>query len=474
MVAEQGGSESASVPFWRRGSSLVVVAIAIVWILQLAGSFWARYLEWDESVYFSQVAVGHIPVPLAAQRARMVALLTWPVGLVTDSVVVLRGFLLAVLSAVSLGVARRLDPIGPGVHLGLSLFFLSAVPAFYFTALSPNLWIAMIGLALVAIIAFPLANNRWDLVSIAALGGLAASLRPVDAAYLVGAVGAVMTLTPALRKVGRIAALGGGALAGVAIWLVDALSRFGSFDALLTDAGRQVNTQLGFRVAAYVGVLDGPLTGRDQNGISWIAVLPWMIILAAVAVAVIRRGGGPVSPVVPLAMTVGVAMSIHYVFFTQNMSTRFLLPAWALLSVGAIGAAVADSAGLRRWMVPVVVAFALAQATVFFPLASDEAGRRAEMEVLGTRLAVLADGRPCTVAAEFGAPQIGFASNCVSRRIIPDVGATFEALSAAPDSGPAYIVILGEPDETEALVGAFMPFEVSDGRVWSILEIPAR
>ena len=467
--------ESSPVTLW-----LVPAAVLIVWLIQTILGTWDRFLSWDEAVYFSQVADGKEAASFAAQRSRVISYVAWPVGLITDSVLVLRVYLLALVSAGVIWIGRTARPLGPGPQIGIAVFLLSAAPLFHVAELSPNIWVGVLALAIATLVVFPRTRRLVDLGALAVVALLLVWLRPPDGAVVLTAMAIVMLIRADLRDFVRIAALTIGGLTGLGIWIADALSRFGGVSGAVDDAGNQVTVSFGFRIGELVDRLDGPLRGLNLDGISWWAVLPWLAILggAVVAVARFRSASGTVdrSPrgqqFAALVLTGGGFLAVQYTVVMVSRSLRYVYPAWLLLSVG-VGLLVVsyESKRLRPVVAGALLVLVVSQLAAVRPIANHELETRNQAEVVGLFVREEASGAPCALASEFAAPQVAFASGC-SVRMAANIEQSITWLNdRASEGAVAYFVVAGEPTPEQSVVGEFIELAVDDHRIWSLARV---
>ena len=469
-------------PSIREHQHLLIPAVvaAVVAVQFVIGTF-DRFLEWDESVYFSQVATGHLAADFASQRSRMVSLIAWPMGLVTDSVMALRIYLVALVSGGSLLLGRRLMPYGVGAPLGLALFLVSTMPLFYAAELSPNLWVALFALWIATLVASPLRTRGWDLSALFLSGAALVMLRPPDGVLFLTGVGLVILARSRLRDITRLSSLAAGAVSGLAIWALDAISRFGSVTAVVEDGSQQATAAIGFRLALYADRLDGPTRGLNFDGISPVALIPWLLLAVMGVIAAVRRAGGdgsaPDQTTTDFAWLLGVGgvlLAAEYIVGSAGQAVRYIFPGWLLLSVLtamlALPALTADIRAGVAWGLATVLL--VTQVGVLGSFATDQAEERQSIEVAGEFLATTAGGR-CAAATQYGAPQVSFAANCpiAGLRGPEDTIAYLQARAAEGNS--AYLMLFGEPSDGYEHLGEYSRLDIDGTRYWSVLEVPA-
>ena len=465
-------------PQSRTARWIVPVAIVIVWVDQILIDSLGRFLSWDEAVYFSQVATDHVAADFAVQRSRVVAWVAWPIGAVTDSVAVLRIYLLVLVSGAYVWVSRSLRPLGLGPQVGLAVFMIGATPVFHAGELSPNLWVGLAMLIIVTLVVFPRDRRIVDLISLLVWSGLVVWARPPDGAVFLTGLAIVMLSRRRLRDVKRISAMTVGGAIGLSAWLVDAISRYGTVAAVTDDIPNQITTGVGFRLRAFADMLDGPLRGAVLDGVSLLGILPWVVLLALGAVGIVTSRTSLVSRSSESIDTLwicgicGALGGVQYLVLTVSRSIRYIYPSWMLLAVFA--GVLASRRSLSRvqagtWVV--VLALAVAQFFVLSPIASDQSAQRNPMVAVGEVLVDLSADQPCAAATEFGAPQIGFVSNCATS-ILGDVDVSLMWLEAKASEGFAtFVVVFNEPSEGIAGLGPFLRLDIEDGRYWSVVQL---
>jgi hypothetical protein len=317
-------------------------------------------LGWDESVYVSQVAP-HIPAAyFSAPRSRGTSVVVAPLVLLTDSEAALRVYL-AVLSGAGLFLAlwvwRRLRP-APVLALAGLLFAGLWVTQLYGFQAMPNVWIALCGLAAVGCFLRAGADpaDRRALVGLALSLAAAALLRPTDAVWLSLPMGVGALLVRRWRRPLLLAALAGGLVLGSAEWIIEAYVSYGGLAARLHRSS-EIQGGLGWNPGAILDqfrtlgggpMLCRPCTARNPNPLVaiWWFALPFAAA-AGVYVSARRRREWATALLPALC---GLSVAVQYLLFIGYAAPRFLLPAYALLSipVADLLTAAARPARLRR------------------------------------------------------------------------------------------------------------------------------
>ena len=455
----------------------VPAALVVLWLYQLQINSWDRFLAWDEAVYFSQVADGHLASDLAVQRSRIVSVVVWPVGVFTDSVAVLRTYLLVVVSATVLWLGTELRKVGAAAQIGLALFVVSATPAFHAAELSANLWVGLLALGIVLLVAMPRGSPTVDLAVLALVAFVIVLMRPPDSAVFLTGIAVVMLVDRTLRDFRRIAALTVGGLTGLALWMFDAASRSGDLSAVFSDGNSQIAVEFGFRLGAYADMLDGPLRGTQLDGVSLAALAPWLVILGAAVVAMLRRKvtaperSPAETAVIKLALVGGALLSAEYLMVAASKWVRFIYPGWLLISVGVFAAIRAGKRSQVALSIMLLVVV-LAQPAVLRPIGVSNLDQRDALEAVGLFLDENRNPAGCAAASQFGSPQVAFASNCL---VVPihDREDTLRWLQdRAAEGMDAHVVVFRDPNDSHLIFGEFERLQIDESRFWSVAEIP--
>jgi hypothetical protein len=332
-AASRGRARRASAGSARASWPLAAVAAGFT-LAQLLLVRPGMGLGWDETVYVSLVS-GHAPASFfSAPRARGVSLLVAPVAAWSSSTALLRVYL-ALLSGLALFLALRawrgLFPVRV-LALAGALFASLWVTLFYGPQAMPNYWVAVPALAAVGCFVRARTERRalWGLAGSAAL---MAWMRPVDAVWVTLPLLA-LGLTRRHRR--ALPVLLAGLAAGAAQWVIEAYVSYGGPAHRLSD-GSAIQGGLGWHLAVVdqLRSLGGrtlcrPCTGALPHPLLtlWWFALP---LLAALAVAVAVRARRRTATALLLGCAATAAFP--YLFLIGYAAPRFLLPAYALLSV---------------------------------------------------------------------------------------------------------------------------------------------
>ncbi|MEE1942385.1 hypothetical protein V1L54_23785 [Streptomyces sp. TRM 70361] len=346
-------------------------------------------LGWDELVYASRFGPYGPPTPFSAPRTRGVPLLIAPVASWSDSVLLLRLWLL-LLSGAALWLGfrpwLRVLPRPSAVWVAAALYGTLWVPLFYANSAMPNHYTAMGAVAATGCLLHP-RPGRARYAGAAAGLAVVTLMRPNDgvavAAPLLAAALAVPALRAGGRWRGRSLAVVAGVAAGALPWVVEAQVRFGGVPERLARAGE---TQGGISpvlsLTAHLTALDGPLLCRPCAGdgvrlpaLGWWVLLPALVALGLWAA---RRAGaatgadaGAGRAPLWLAVAVAAASMAPYLLLVPYAAPRFLLPGYALLALpAALGLlAAADRARRSRPLAAALVLVMAGQPAVQLTLA---------------------------------------------------------------------------------------------------------
>ncbi|MGD1224852.1 hypothetical protein AB9Q10_41240 [Streptomyces krungchingensis] len=409
----------------RRGIALVAVAFTLAQLL-LVGP--GMGLGWDETVYVSQVS-GHAPAAFfSAPRARGVPLLVAPVASWSSSTALLR-VCLALLSGLGLFVAlcawRHLFPARL-LALAGALFASLWVTLFYGPQAMPNYWVAVGALLCVACFlrARAVPRDRAALWGVGLGAALMAWMRPTDAVW---ATLPLLVLAAVELRRGRPwlpVALVTGLVAGAAEWIVEAYIGYGGLGQRLAD-GSRIQGGLGWNIAVAdqmrsLGgrILCRPCTGAmpDTAVTVWWFALPPLAVAGLVTAVRARRAA---RTLVPLACAATAAFP--YLFMIGYAAPRFLLPAYALLSLPVADAlvrlvTVAHGAWRPAAVTAVVLGLAghvAVQYAVLDDTVRDNSDSRRDWSRAAAGLRELGVRPPCVVTGRDAVP-IAFLAGCAS------------------------------------------------------------
>ncbi|MET9404893.1 hypothetical protein ABZX90_03735 [Streptomyces sp. NPDC002935] len=415
------------------GSPLPLAALAVAFVLiQLLFVIPGLNLNWDESVYASQVTP-HIPAAyFSAPRARGIPVLLAPLTFLTSSTLALRIYL-AVLSATGLSVAlwvwRRLLPM-PVVALAGVLFSGLWVTQLYGPQAMPNLWVALCALAAVGCF-LRAAGDRRDrraLVGLCLAVAAAALLRPSDAVWLSLPMAAACLFVRRWRRPTLLAVLLAGLALGGVQWIVEAYLSYGGVAARLhrssaIEGGIGWHLAVGDQLRTLAG---GPELCRPCS-VPWrhrTSAIWWLATPLAAAAGVVLAGRVRRLATALLPAVCGASVAVPYLLLIDYAAPRFLLPAYALLSLPVADALAASARSVRPRLR--LAATALVAALVVAQLVSqhvilDRAVRTAA-DGTGDYARIAADLRkhgvrpPCLITGRLATP-VGYQARCASGQI---------------------------------------------------------
>ncbi|MFF8262674.1 hypothetical protein [Streptomyces virginiae] len=434
-------------------------------------------LGWDETVYVSQVSPDTPAAFFSAPRARGISYLVAPLVALTPSVPALRVFL-ALLSAAGLLAAlwawRRLVPLR-ALTLAGALFAGLWVSLFYGPQAMPNLWVAIAALAATGCVlrAARDPGDRLALAGIAVAVAIAALMRPSDAVWLVLPTACATALLPGPRKPARLAALAAGAALGAAPWIVEARLHYGGLLARLHRAG-EIQGGLGWSpsFSDHLRALGGRTLCRPCD-IPWtqpVTSLWWLSLplFAAAGVAIAYRSGRTPGRATAVAAVTGLSMAAPYLLFVGYAAPRFLLPAYALLSLPvAVALARLFAAARSKPVLFGTLCLALAahltlQLMITAQLAARSRTAQAAFGAVADALRRQGMRTPCVVSGE-EAVRVGFRTGCASRQLYGghDGSISAAALAALARTRPTAVLVAGRAP-VPAWARTWRPYELPE------------
>lgn len=316
--------------------ALLLVALAYA-LVQFAAVDLQRYLNYDEAVYYSQIAHGVEPIFFSASRSRGIAWLLAPIVALEPSLYALRLGCVA-LHSILLWLTYRawLPALGSAAAVAAALFAGSWITVFYGSEISPNLPAGLFALLALGTLCASEARGavRWGLG--AACFGWAAMLRPSDTLVLCAASLGILTAVDRARLRWVAPALIAGTALGWLPWVVEAWQRFGGVSERLREAARLAESHAPLDTLLwYARMHDGPLYSRHPTGpIVWQGVAWSGVFVLFGLVGWIGSLRDPTKRSAVVAGLAGMALFVAYLF-TAAARPRYLLPVYALLSVPA-------------------------------------------------------------------------------------------------------------------------------------------
>lgn len=377
--------------------------------LQLSLGPWRLAPSWDEAIYLSQVAPGPA-LPFAASRSRGIVALVAPLAAPDLPLPVIRVAIAAAATIALVLAFLTWSRVVGDAAVWAAAACASGWPVLLSgSAVMPNLWFALICVALVgATIRAERDGGGW-IAAVLALAVAAALFRPFDAVVLAVPL---LAWSAARRHVGVVASVLAGIVLGIAPWLVEMSVRFGGIGAALDEAAREghVGTTGQVDLAERLALLHGPLSG-SSGGVSLPAV-GWFVVVVALAasgvVAARKRRGS-----VGLAAVGAVALASAYLVLVDAPTTRFFLPALALAAL-PVGVAL-ERASRNARLVPVVglvaVAWIATNGALAWRLADQAEDDRSFLRTAGAAVRERAGADPCVVRG-YSWPQIAYEAGC--------------------------------------------------------------
>lgn len=301
--------------------------------------------EQDELVYLSQVAA-HTPALLfTAPRARGMPALLFPFAHFTTDLDVLRTYLVVIGSFAFYAGFRPWLRLVPTVIVPIAAALLASLwtTSFFGAEAQPNFMVAVLGIAAIGYALLSLRHiRRRDPVYCAVCVALIGLIRPSDATWLVA--GLLLTalgfVTARRQPTRRILWAGGGIIGGLILgwseWAIEAEASYGGFFHRLAQANAVNTPGAHFSLITQASAVNGPTLCRPcSQPVSVPHVLWWFAIppLVAVGLYAARR----TLRFLPLltAAVAGTALALEYVITVSYAAPRFMLPAYALLSLPA-------------------------------------------------------------------------------------------------------------------------------------------
>jgi hypothetical protein len=439
-----------------------------------------RAPSWDEAIYLSQVTPAVDAISFAPSRARGISLLVSPITMAGGSIQAVRVSLAALSSVALVGSFLLWLPVlGLGAPVAAFLFASTWVGLFYGSEVMPNLWAAVLAVAAAGAFVRRVEDGvRWAAIAAAVLVGLMALVRPADALVLSGAL-AVYVLLFRRSSSGELVSVGAGLVIGWGAWLVEMSVRFGGPARAIREAaalGHLTALGVGERVVQNLALSNGPTIGPEAHPHVPLAGVLWWGTTAALAGVAVVRTRSPMRGAVLCAVLGGSALAAEYLVLVSGLAPRFLLPAYAVLSLpSAAGLLSLLTGGAARRIGGAAAAAILAGLTVWqvgtaHTIGTNAAAARQEVASVGVEVRGLADGDPCVVASAAAFPQLALASRCAGRGLAGTDAASLAALrgSVSP-SDRLFVALPTSPPAGSPL--ASMPAAFPEG--WFVFELPA-
>lgn len=480
--AEAGPSDGAAAAADRRRLLVwgLLLAVGFGYLLtQLAFFPFGRPSNWDEAVYLSQVTPGMHALFMDAWRSRGITLLIAPVTVLGGSLSDVRLFLTIASSvAMTAAFALWIPLFGLAAPIAALLFSFTWLGVSSGSALMPNLWAAILGVAVTAMVARRLEGGSLAAaIAAAVLLGAMALVRVTEATVIAGAIGVYLL---AFRRTSwRFGlGLGSGLLLGWLPWILEMSIRFGGLRGALeraNSAGHLAAAPILDNIAAHLHFTYGrpgfPTGQVPIEGIAWWSTL---IVLSAIAVVagLTRRGWSTAV----LAVLAAGALAFEYLVLVPIVAARFLLPAYGLAAlVAGIGLAWLLQAGLVGRVVAALVLvamipWALWQLDVGRHVLAGQLRPAERFYKAGLVLRDLADGRPCSFVSPAVHPQVQVASGCAGGAVVSKEP-TRAQLAAAASGEEVFVILTHKAKEPSQLAALEPTIYRSTRRTWFIYQL---
>ncbi|TVR20785.1 MAG: hypothetical protein EA387_11175 [Nitriliruptor sp.] len=400
-----------------------------------------RPINWDEAIHVSQVNPAVPPVFMEPHRTRGLSLLVAPVAVFDPSMVALRLYLLLLGAAGTYAAfATWVRTIGIAAPIAAVVYSSFWITVFYSVEVLPNHPAALLSVALTGLFVAGLDGQleRRQLVAIAALMLLFASIRPPDAVMVGIGLALLALLSRRRRLVAPTAAAAIGGILGVLPWLLEGWFRFGfaPWQTVRSAGEYSVATGRTNLLPLYLQHIETRLRCAGGCVEDFVAAgggwqLPpirsSLFLLAAallVVVAVVTSGARRWIVAVPLVVVVPVLA--FYGYAGGAMNQRYLMPVYATVMLpAAIGfRAVWYQLGRERTPARVgvrVVLVVLVAITCWWSTSLtlerfESPSTRDRAYELGQRLAAETGriGADCALAARVNYPQLQYWSGCLA------------------------------------------------------------
>jgi hypothetical protein len=235
-------------------------------------------------------------------------------------------------------------------------------------------------------------------------------------------------------------------------------------------------------VRQYVALSDGPSVGPVADPeVPMFGVL-WVVGLALLIVVGIReavRRGFASSLLVPVVA--GAALAAEYVVLTDAQAPRFLLPAFALLTVptglglsSLVGGFRARTGAALTWAVlasALVVVWLLQQVVVARRIEDGVTAQRASAAQVGSQVRAHVGRQPCFVDSESNFPIVGYAAGCRAAELGDRLGTWARRADRLESEGARPFLVLRRSAEPRPPDGTVLVRTVPSGDVtWYVYE----
>jgi hypothetical protein len=233
---------------------------------------------------------------------------------------------------------------------------------------------------------------------------------------------------------------------------------------------------VGERVVQNLALTNGPTIGPEAHPHVPLAGVLWWGATAALAGVAVVRTRAPMRGAVLCAVLGGSALAAEYLVLVSGVAPRFLLPAYALLSLPAAAGLISLlTGGAARRIGGVAVVAVLAGLTMWqvgtaHTIGTNAGAAREAVASVGVEVRGLAAGDPCVVASAAAFPQLAFASRCAGRGLAGTDAASLAALRGSVSPGERLFVAL----PTSPPAGSPLASRPAASVVgWFVFELPA-
>lgn len=392
-------------------------------VIQLLLVDMSRYFNWDEAVYYSQVAPNTIPVKWAASRSHGISWLIAPLTYLAVGLQTIRYFLLLFSSFLMVFSYRVWIPIlrGKAVLAG-SIFVFSWLTIFYGSEISPNLPVAFLSVAAIGYASRPFVSLSSMPFHTGMIFAIVAILRPTDSIWLAIGFGITVLLVDQQHMIRRLLPVAVGIGTGWIPWLIEAYVRFGGVMSRLKEASEMAEGTGGLDVLLWhMSVVDGPTWERVRGGDIPVDGMAWWVVLFSLAsVALFYLGKKQcITPIMASTISALVFL-LAYVFMAGVARPRYLQPFYSLLSIPvAVGLEATIKYCIHnqlRFIKTLVYSVIILLLHWHINVLKTETKRQNNIRTgdrkVGYRLKHIAHKEPCSFVSEWGMPSISVRSGC--------------------------------------------------------------
>jgi hypothetical protein len=455
--------------------ALVVLGLVYL-VAQLTVVGTDRAPRWDESIYLSQVMPDLDGLSFVPWHSRGITLLVAPVTSLGGSLGEVRLFLMVLATVAATAAFWLWVPlVGIGAAVAAAAFSFSWLGLLSASEVMPNYWAALGALASAGFLVRRLQGGDARNVLFASIVLAAVALvRPTEAIVFAGAAGAYILLFR--RTYWRVLpAMGLGFFVGWLPWLIEMSTRFGGVLNALHEADRGGHfavASVSENVLRYLAYTNGGTDEIPLAGVIWWAMLV-VGSIAGLALGATERDRAS-ALVCSLA---ALAFAVEYLVFVLFLNARFLLPAYAFVSLPFGVGVVAllrgrqPSKATGGLMLALMIPWGIWQAAVADHV---EEGISATPVRVGTTIRELTGGDPCFFVSQLAYPKIAVSSRCPGgpwkRGSGAPTAAELEGLHR--DGTQLFVVLLKEAQRVP--LSELTPSLVSGpDRTWYVYEVPS-